>query len=247
MKLVDILARELKAWPENSEQVWQSLSGRLFLGKDRERLTVESYTLAKDWDEARVTRAGWQAAVEALKAEQAAELKWPEGAEFFGTSTEDQEICFYRNLGLDEFEFMYRDDEDGWQDGLGVPLHLPLIPRPTERAVEWDGDGEPPAGTECAVLNSALGDPAWERCTILYYGKHRVMYDSESCEERVAFIQDLKFRKAKAIRTQEQIAAEEREKAIEEMILLDEKGSLSRTHFCGLLYDAGYGRKQVAK
>lgn len=38
--------------------------------------------------------------------------------------------------------------------------------------------------------------------------------------------------------------AKQRAAAIEQMILVDEKGSLSRTHFCGLLYDAGY-RKQV--
>lgn len=43
---------------------------------------------------------------------------------------------------------------------------------------------------------------------------------------------------------QDQIA-EQRAAAIEQMILVDENGSLSRTHFCGLLYDAGY-RKQPA-
>ena len=66
MKLVDILARELKAWPENCECVWQVLSGRLAIDKDRDRLTDSTYTIARDWHEARVTRAEWQAAVDAL-------------------------------------------------------------------------------------------------------------------------------------------------------------------------------------
>ena len=68
MKLVDILARELKVWPENCECVWQVLSGRLAIDKDRDRLTDSTYTIARDWHEARVTRAEWQAAVNALNA-----------------------------------------------------------------------------------------------------------------------------------------------------------------------------------
>lgn len=47
------------------------------------------------------------------------------------------------------------------------------------------------------------------------------------------------------IRTPEQVATEERSAAIEEMILIDEKGSLSRTYFCGLLYDAGYRKFEI--
>lgn len=44
--------------------------------------------------------------------------------------------------------------------------------------------------------------------------------------------------------TPEQIAASARDAAIEQMIQVDPKGSLSRTYFCGLLYDAGYRKKE---
>lgn len=239
MLLVDILARELKVWPEGLECLSQIkgagyiINGKGFDGRAFDAFQIADETLVAG---AIVTRAEWQAAVEALKAEEAAELKWPDGAEFMGTTKEGDPKVFYKNVGDGTYE--YRDERGAfWWKNKGTPIHTPLIPRPTERAVEWDGVGLPPAGTVCAVLNSALRDPAWERCAILYSGKHRVMYDSESCEERVAFIQDLKFR------TQEQVAAEEREKVIREM---RDIGIRAQGRWAEAIYDAGY-RKQVAK
>lgn len=121
-----------------------------------------------------------------------------------------------------------------------------------ERPVAWIGEGLPPVGTVCAVLNSDLGSPTWERCTILYSGKHRVIYDSESCEERVAFIEDLKFRPA---RTPEQIEAEEREKAVQHMVgfirerrmtvSTPENPKQEATLAAEALYDAGYRKFEI--
>jgi len=82
-----------------------------------------------------------------------------------------------------------------------------------ELSAPWNGEGLPPVGTVCEVLNSNLVNPEWERCTILYSGNHRVVYDSESCEERTAFIDDLSFR---LIRTPEQIAEEEFRSALKD-------------------------------
>lgn len=104
--------------------------------------------------------------------------------------------------------------EDGLQLVMTDGAEFATIRRiPSKDPVTWRGpeDGLPPVRTVCDVLNSTLGSPKWERCTILYSGKKRVMYDSESCEERVAFIEDLKFRKA---RTPEQIKAEQHERAV---------------------------------
>lgn len=262
MKLKDILARELKAWPESwgifcvaskidgADVAWFDYRSPVFKGGAWQDVGSVELLLSQepeDRNEVVVRRFEWQDAVEALKAEQVAELKWPDGAEFSGCGVVG---IFYRNVNPGQFE-RWSPNESKWFTFNGSPMYTPLIPRPTERAVEWDGVGVPPVGTVCAVLNSTLGDPAWERCTILYSGKHRVMYDSESCEERVAFIQDLKFRKAKVIRTQEQIAAEDREKAINEMVYGAcgcEPDGNNTTAFvlCGLLYDAFY-RKQVAE
>lgn len=207
MKLLYILARELKAWPENSEQVWQSLSGRLFLGKDRERLTVESYTLAKDWDEARVTRGEWQAAVEALKAEQAAELKWPDGAEFVGTTKEGEPKVFYRNIGESPYEYRYENDDE-WSESGGCPVHAPLIPRPTERAVEWDGSSFPPQYTICEWRDDEDGE--WKKVKVLYLSAGTALLefpDEPGICEGAFRKSDCQFRQ---IRTQEQIEDDER-------------------------------------
>lgn len=79
---------------------------------------------------------------------------------------------------------------------------------------EWNGDGLPPVGARCEVLNTDLSNAAWEKCTILFSGKHRIVYDSESCPERVGYRDLLQFR---PIKTPDQIAAEEREAAIGRM------------------------------
>ena len=72
MKLVDILARELKAWPSNCTSGYcaQAYSStEVFFGGPAESLMVSE--MADDGENAEVTRAQWQAAVDALKAESA--------------------------------------------------------------------------------------------------------------------------------------------------------------------------------
>lgn len=94
--------------------------------------------------------------------------------------------------------------------GAGEARHNPTLAQfkyETPRPSAWKGEGLPPVGTVCEVLNSNLGSPAWEQCAVLFTGKHLVVYNSESCEERTAHIDYLEFR---PIRTPEQIAAEER-------------------------------------
>lgn len=108
---------------------------------------------------------------------------------------------------------------------------------------DWNGEGLPPVGTVCAVLNSDLGNATWERCTILYSGKHRVMYDSESCEERVAFIEDLKFRPARAVQTPERTKA--CDKMFGVILSLPEDRQNNRSDICEALYDAGYRKFEI--
>lgn len=59
---------------------------------------------------------------------------------------------------------------------------------------EWNGEGLPPVGTECEVLNNSFAHPDWESCVILFSGKFKTVYDSESCTERVCDNSMLKFR-----------------------------------------------------
>lgn len=114
----------------------------------------------------------------------------------------------------------------------------------TTRPIPWNGEGLPPVGTRCDVFNNELSGPEWESCTILYSGKFRVMYDSESCYERVGFIDNLKFRQT---RTPEQIAAEERESSIEAMNTLvgDIDSIPTWTDALAKLYDAGYRKFEI--
>lgn len=70
MKLVDILARELKVWPGGVRIIIQQDSGYLFdEGNYPLDINVE---VAEDNSIATVTRAQWQAAVDALKADEIA-------------------------------------------------------------------------------------------------------------------------------------------------------------------------------
>lgn len=79
-----------------------------------------------------------------------------------------------------------------------------------ERPAPWTGEGHPPAGTVCEVLNNTLDQPEWERCTILFMGKFKAVYESESCHERVADVSESWMISFRPLRTPEQIAAEER-------------------------------------
>lgn len=69
MKLVDILARELKVWPIDCDTLKQSFAGMVFHGTRNGVIPVVRLSISDDWKNSEVTRAEWQAAVDALKAE----------------------------------------------------------------------------------------------------------------------------------------------------------------------------------
>jgi len=74
MKLVDILARELKEWPEGlGDAVGQTSDGALHSENDVGHIlrTDMAYTQCDNWIMGVVTRAQWQAAVDALKVDDA--------------------------------------------------------------------------------------------------------------------------------------------------------------------------------
>lgn len=130
--------------------------------------------------------------------------------------------------------------------GIGPHMHNATkskIAFQKHRPVPWSGEGLPPVGTVCEVLNNTLDRPEWERCTILFMGKFKAIYESESCHERVADVSERGMISFRPLRTPEQIAAEERRAAILEM-----KGHLSFSDYreaeqhCAALYDAGYRR-----
>lgn len=318
MILKDILARELKAWPGNDlDSVLQLKNGiLLFSGPDNNKAYGSVYGMADDYSAAKVTRAEWQAAVEALKAEQesapaidwskqpkefplwlegtteehrkhsgwyrkdgevftgedtgqwrasregqfftvhrkpvnkavvaeqAAELKWPDGAEFMGTTKEGSPKVFYRNVDGD-YEYRY-ESQVCWSKSKGAPVHTPLIPRPAERAVEWDGDSM--IGKDFEVTK---GTASWYESDKQFIGKKCTVRATFTTKQNVN-IASVEFSDGaclsiradllKGIRTQEQIEDEEI-KDIEIWLdaNIEELGAIAKT-----LHRSGF-RKQVAE
>ncbi|MCC0321278.1 hypothetical protein [Pseudomonas aeruginosa] len=116
--------------------------------------------------------------------------------------------------------------------------------RPQE---QWDGQGLPPVGIECETWHVCQPDDITVR-EILFMGSSLVVMSDKFRGEVTGRLEKVQFR---PIRTPEQIAAEEREKAVQEMLALDEYphgqdrgGMMSRADFCRVLYDAGYRRQE---
>ncbi|ATG86294.1 hypothetical protein [Pseudomonas phage IME180] len=111
--------------------------------------------------------------------------------------------------------------------------------RPQE---SWDGQGLPPVGTVCEWHES--DGWAYTESKVVAYTDDGLFVCMQKPGQRpeVLRIDNCEFR---PVRTPEQIAAEEREKAISEMVAAIGSpwpGTFKR--FCEILYDAGY-RKHV--
>ncbi|HBO6210627.1 TPA: hypothetical protein L4726_004758 [Pseudomonas aeruginosa] len=128
----------------------------------------------------------------------------------------------------------------------GSPLSAPEdVWEIVERPVTWNGQGLPPVGTVCIVEphNTMWGfssTSGYERKILAYYGEYVWLGHAETPLETTR-IDKVDFR---PIRTPEQIAAEEREKAIEEMCFAEETLTVRQAK---ALYDAGYRRQEEGK
>ena len=174
--------------------------------------------------------------------------KAPAGATHYANGywyRQDEKAYVWTRCGW-EFYCTNLFDHDLADELISVPV-VPAQPVDTVEPAVWDGEGLPPVGTELEAGFACEEFETWHKGVCVAVGE-----DPEGREEfcvvkfgdKIAMYTDEGGR-MRPIRTPEQIAADERKVAIEQMILIDEKGSLSRTHFCGLLYDAGF-RKQVA-
>lgn len=67
-KLIDILARELKVWPDGYARLEQSMMGVVLYRVPDGTLPVGFFTISDNYRTSVVTRAEWQAAVDALNA-----------------------------------------------------------------------------------------------------------------------------------------------------------------------------------
>ncbi|WP_241388741.1 hypothetical protein [Pseudomonas aeruginosa] len=116
-------------------------------------------------------------------------------------------------------------------------------PRPQET---WNGQGLPPVGTVCEHYGTA-DDLAWLEVEVIGHGNVDgrnvafFRYGTGSPRFTVSYSTANNFR---PIRTHEQIAAEEREKAIEEMCFAEETLTVKQAK---ALFDAGYRRQEEGK
>lgn len=106
---------------------------------------------------------------------------------------------------------------------------------------EWSGEGVPPIGTICEYYWTE-GDE-WRKCEVVaYYQSNVVAVDVFTS---IAVCVHFGLGLFRPIRTPEQLAAEEKSKAVDEM--LDSAGLwISLKDVMETLYDRGY-RKQVEK
>lgn len=168
MKLVNILARELRAWPEQYDCLSQMRHDGVILA--RLELAEDSFPAGVI-----VTKAQWQAAVDALK------------------------NCAHLWVG--------------WSDTEACEL----CNKTRKIVVEWNGEGLPPVGTVCEIEQSG----EWNRVEVMYLSNCTLLLkfdvDEENDNEGAYDPRDPDI-KLRPIRTPEQIAADEREGAIHQMV-----------------------------
>lgn len=171
------------------------------------------------------------------------EIDWskaPEGAEYAGTMANGAPEVFYRDI--DDLGCYYAHIGNKWSHKKSAPSNQPLIPRPTP---SWSGEGLPPVGTVCEVsgcnhdftkqFNGAKVEVILNDGDLAVF---RVLGVLDDLNTQYHALIACKFR---PVRTPSQIAADERESAVKEMLEAAgyEKGTA--WHRMALaIYDAGY-------
>ncbi|HCF3423355.1 TPA: hypothetical protein NIC12_004832 [Pseudomonas aeruginosa] len=161
--------------------------------------------------------------------------KAPEGANKAGFTGPGNYLQFYRIPGRFG-DYDYWSEKRGWSGNDFPTCANYLFDRPEK--VEWNGQGLPPTGL--LVEWKAGLDHEWRRVTVLAYANGDAWLQPEDGDSFIVG-NPANFRR---IRTPEQIAAEEREKAIEEMCFAEETLTVKQAK---ALYDAGYRRQEEGK
>ena len=159
--------------------------------------------------------------------------KKPEGATHINPHSGLWIKCFGGNSGSYQF---FKDGE--WEMGFGCMSNSYLeIAKPEN----WTGEGLPPVGTVCEAMLPSMNHQWAEAVVVWHHPEHEGSAVAVHSGGRLTGWSSA-FR---PIRTPEQIAAEEREKAVFEIahILIDNRHDSAEYHQAGRIYDAGF-RKQ---
>jgi len=131
-------------------------------------------------------------------------------AEFAGSISGEQLPVFYKNVTDSSYEYHY-PGEGGWSGKIiGKPACVPLILRPSP---SWNGQGLPSVGAVCEMRHDSWHLNNWPKVTVKYASAEYFITEDGAGEQHW-HAHSVKFR---PIRTPEQIAADERETAINEL------------------------------
>lgn len=258
MKLVDILARELRKWPEGAAFLTQSMfDPEIYQTKgginpsDLTSLRPPVYVSQKcqGLTYELVTCAEWQAAVDALKAKEVIGWWHPAPGNPHKAFAAISSRKSHSDLLGDGFE---GEKEDGSK------YHV-LTEHWTWRPVDalpakWNGEGLPPVGANVEVVGLGEGYKpdslkSWADGDKVECIAHVIMQGNSHLfpvffNKRTIEFSSLRADVYRPIRTPEQIAAEEREVAI--CAMMEVCSELPCRQSCADLYDAGC-RKQEPK
>ncbi|MSR12877.1 MAG: hypothetical protein EXR84_14020 [Gammaproteobacteria bacterium] len=149
---------------------------------------------------------------------------------------------FYRDI--DDLGCYYAHIGNKWSHKKSAPSNQPLIPRPTP---SWSGEGLPPVGLDVEAYWPRDTHPDWLPFNLSYYSERHVIAIAGGADKHYTRPEfDRQAPKFRPIRTDEQIAADERESEASKMAGIiatgDCVGSLDIER-AYRLYDAGF-RKQ---
>ncbi|WP_273627174.1 hypothetical protein [Pseudomonas aeruginosa] len=168
--------------------------------------------------------------------------KAPEGATHWEPRRDEYREAWMKNAA-DKW-FFWGSRREAWieESGISAEREATFEARPQET---WDGRGLPPVGTVVRVEphNTMWGfssTSGYERKILAYYGEYVWLGHAETPLETTR-IDKVDFR---PLSTPEQIAAEERAKAIEEMCFAVETLTVKQAK---ALFDAGYRRQEEGK
>lgn len=167
--------------------------------------------------------------------------KAPEGATHWEPTGPDSYEGWMKKEGNDWFFWAEKSEEWRYWGDVSAEREATFEARPQEA---WDGHGLPPVGTVCEIKHRDIG---WVRCEIVAHKSfscggltHAIAWIDENTLDQS---QGVRFR---AIRTPEQIAAEEREKAVGDMAM-SIQGVPYQYPTLYALFDAGYRRQEEGK
>lgn len=140
--------------------------------------------------------------------------KAPEGTTHWQPENKILRAAWLKKTDSTWYFKLYDFDQGTWKAFSGPGTSLgDVVARPTAAPV-WNGpeDGLPPVGLEFEYRH---GVHAWKKGEALYIGAIYVILKSEHGGEQHYYLTDMQFR---PIRTAEQLAAEERERGVLELM-----------------------------